>query len=77
MCISLALVLTFLYIAIIEIYLQCFTESISLRDIGKPISREEIGSPNFLYLKAVKGADLGSALPKFMQDRRVRTQNYI
>ena len=62
MCIPLTLVLTFLYIVIIEVYLQCFTESVSLRDIGKPTSRAEIISPSSLYFKAVKGAHLGSVL---------------
>ena len=62
MCIPLTPVLTLLYFVIIEVYLQCFTESISLRDIGKPTSRAEISSPKSLYLKAIKGAHLGSAL---------------
>ena len=62
MCISLTPVLTLLYIAIIEVYLQFFTESVSPRDIGKSTSPAEISSPNSLYLKAVKGAHLGSAL---------------
>ena len=62
MFIPLTPVLTLLYIVIIEIYLQCFTESVSLRDIGKPTSRAEISSPSSLYFKAVKGAHLGSAL---------------
>ena len=62
MCIPLTPVLTLLYIVIIEVYLQCFTESIRLRDIGKPTSRAEKSSPSSLYLKAVKGVHLGSAL---------------
>ena len=62
MCIPLTLVLTLLYIVIIEVYLQCFTESVSLRDIGKSTSRAEISSPRSLYFKAVKGAHIGSAL---------------
>ena len=52
----------FITTAIIEVYLQCFTESVSLRDLGKPTSRAEIISPSSLYLKAVKGAHIGSAL---------------
>ena len=36
MCTLLNPVLTLLYIVIIEVYLQCFTESVSLRAIGKP-----------------------------------------
>ena len=55
-------VLTLLSIVIIEVYLQCFTESVSLRDIGKPTSRAEISRPSSLYFKAVKGATLGSSL---------------
>ena len=47
---------------LIEVHLQCFTESISLRDIGKPTSRAQLSSPNSLYLRAVKGAHNGSAL---------------
>ena len=62
MCILLIPVLNFITTVIIEVYLQCFTESVSLRDIGKPTSRAEISSPRSLYLKAVKGAHLGSAL---------------
>ena len=62
MCIPLTPVLTLLYIVIIEVYLQCFTESVRLRDIGKPTSREEISSPSSSYFKAVKGARHGSVL---------------
>ena len=47
---------------IIEVIAYCFTESVSLRDIGKSTSRVEISSPSSSYLKAVKGAHLGSAL---------------
>ena len=64
MCIPLTPVLCFLYTAIIEVHTQCFTESVSLRDIGKSTSRAEISSPSFLYLKAVKGAHIGSALKR-------------
>ena len=67
MCIPLTPVLTLLYIFIIEVYLQCFTEPISLRDIGKPTSRAEISRPSSLYFKAVKGAHLGSALMAIMR----------
>ena len=59
MCIPMTPVLTLLYIVIIEVYLQCFTESIILRDIGKPTSRAEISIPSSLHFKAVKGAHLG------------------
>ena len=62
MCILLTPVLYFIASVIIDVYLQCFTESVSLRDIGKPTARAEISSPSSLYLKAVKGAHLGSAL---------------
>ena len=62
MCIPLTPVLYFLTSVIIEVYSQCFTESVSLRDIGTSTSRPEISSPNYLYLKAVKGAHIGSAL---------------
>ena len=56
MCVSLTPVLFLKTTVIIEIYLECFTESVSLRDIGKPTSRVEISSSNSLYLKAVKRA---------------------
>ena len=62
MCITLTPMLNFLTTVIIEVYSQCFTESVSLRDIGKSASRVEISSPRSLYLKAVTGAHLGSAL---------------
>ena len=55
-------VLYFLTTVIIEVYSQCFTESVSLRDIGKSTSRAEISSPSSLYLTTVKGAHIGSAL---------------
>ena len=55
-------VLILLYIAVIEVYLQCFTESVSLRDIGEPTSGAELSSPSSLYFKAVRGVHLGSAL---------------
>ena len=38
---------------IIEVIAYCFTESVSLRDIGKSTSRVEISSPSSSYLKAV------------------------
>ena len=62
MRVSLTPVFFFKTTVIIEIYLQCFIESVSLRDIGKPTSRAEIGSLSSLYNKAVKGAHNGSAL---------------
>ena len=62
MCVSLTPVLLFIVTVIIEIYLQCSTESVILRDLGKPTSRVEKSSPNSLHHKAVKGAHLGSAL---------------
>ena len=62
MCILLTPVLYFITTVIIEVYLQCFTESVSLRDIGRPTSRAEISRPSPLYRKAVKGAHLGSGL---------------
>ena len=62
MRIPLTPVLTLLYLAIIEVNLQCFSESVSLRDIGKPTSRAELISLCSLYFKAVNGVHLGSAL---------------
>ena len=62
MCIPLTPVLYFLNTVIIEVYSQCFTESVSLRDIGKSTLRAEISSPSSFYVKAVKRAHTGSAL---------------
>ena len=62
MCIPLTPVLYFLTTVIVEVYSQCFTESVSPRDIGKSTSRAEISSPSSLYFKAVKGTHIGSAL---------------
>ena len=62
MCIPLTPVLLFITTVIIEVYLQCSIEPVSLRDIGKPTSRAEISSSNSLYIKAVKGDHIGSAL---------------
>ena len=62
MCIPLTPVLNFLTTVLIEVYSQCFTESVSIRDIGKSTSRAEISSSSSLYFKAVKGAHIGSAL---------------
>ena len=81
MCIPLTPVLYFLTTAIIEVYSQCFTESFSLRDIGKSTSRAETSSPSSSYFKAVKGAHIGSALtlsemwmvaPKLRQNMKIR-----
>ena len=62
MCIPLTPVLLVLLTVINIKHLSCFTESVSLRDIGKSTSRAEISSPSSLYLKAVKGAHIGFAL---------------
>ena len=65
MCIPLTPVLCFLYTVIIEVYATCFTESVSLRDIGKSTSRADstgVSSLSSLYFKAVNGAHIGSAL---------------
>ena len=62
MCIPLTPVLCFLYTVIIEVYTQCFTESVRHRDIGKSTSRAEISRSSSFYFKAVKGAHIGSAL---------------
>ena len=62
MCIPLTPVLYFLTTKKIEVYSQCFTESVSLRDIGKSTSSAEINSPSSLYFKVVNKAHIGSAL---------------
>ena len=62
MCILLTPVLYFLTSVIIEVYLQCFTESVSLRDIGKPTWHAEISSSSSLYFNDVKGTHNGPAL---------------
>ena len=62
MCIPMTPVLYYIITVINEVHLQCFTESVSLKELGKPISRAEIGSPNSLYLKVVKEAHIRCAL---------------
>ena len=62
MCIPLTPVLLVLNTVINIIHPQCFAESVSLRDIGKPTSRAEISSPSSINLKAVKRTHIGSAL---------------
>ena len=62
MCIHLTPVLYCIITVLIDVYLLCFTESVSLRDIGNPTSRAELSSPSSSYPKAVKRAHLGSAL---------------
>ena len=61
MCIPLTPVLLFKITVIIEVSLQCFIESVSLRDIGKPTSGAELRSLKPLYFKAPNRADFGSA----------------
>ena len=55
MCIPLTPIITLLNIAVIEVYLQSCTESVSLRDIGKPTTSAELSSRSSLCFKAVKG----------------------
>ena len=62
MCIPLTPVLLVLITVINIKHLSCFTESVSLREIGKSTSSAEISSLSSLYFKAVKGAHIGSAL---------------
>ena len=72
MCIPLTPVLYFSTNVIIEVYPQFFTESVSLRDIGKCTSRAEIGSPSSLYFKAAKRTHIGSALePLTCSNRKI------
>ena len=79
MCVSLTPVLTLLYIVIIEVYLQCFTESVSLRDIGQPTSRVEKSSSSSLYLRAVKRAhnkpDLTGATSELTNSNRKKNSH--
>ena len=74
MCIPLTPVLYCITTVLTKVYLQCFTESVSLRDIGKPTSSAEISSHRSLYLRAVKGARRGSAL-KWFRKNMVHTLN--
>ena len=62
MCILLTPVLYFITTVIIEVYLHCFADSVSLRDIGKHTPRAEISGRSSLYLKAVIGANIESTL---------------
>ena len=55
-------VITMLYPVINEVFFKCFSVSVSLRELGNSASRVEINISNFLYLKAVKGAHIGSYL---------------
>ena len=57
-----------IFTVIIEVHRQCFTESVSLRELGKPTSQAELSSTNSLYLKAVKGAHFGSAIHCLLYD---------
>ena len=66
MCILLTPVLYCNTTVLIEVYLHCFTEFVSLRVIGKPTSRAEISSPSTLYLKSAQVAHPGSALELFV-----------
>ena len=59
MCIPLTPLLFTIITVIFEVYLQCFTESVSLRVLGNSTSRAEISSPNSLYFKALQWAQLG------------------
>ena len=59
---TLTLVLTILNAVIIELFRQYITESAILRELGMSTSSAEISSPNSSYLKAVKGANIVSAL---------------
>ena len=79
MCIPLTPVLHFLYTVIIEVLSLCFTESVSLRDIGKLTLRAEISSPSSLYFKAVKGSHIGSAfcLTTFPVSRKHRAAKEV
>ena len=61
MCIPLTPVLRFIVPVIIEVNLQCFIESVILRDISKPTSRAELSRSKPLYLKAPKRVQFGSA----------------
>ena len=61
MCIPLTPVLLLKIMVKIEVSLQCFIESVSLRAIGKPTSGPELRSLKPLYFKSPKRADFGSA----------------
>ena len=62
MCVPLTSVLFIFTTVIIDVYFQCSSESVSWIDLGKSTFRSEIRIPGSIYLKAVKGAQLGSAL---------------
>ena len=76
MCIHLTSELYLITTVITEVYLLCLIESVTLRDIGKPTSRAEISSSNSLYLKAVKGAHLGSALLLSKEQRNLHSKYF-
>ena len=58
MCIPLIPVLYYITMVIIEVYLHCFIELVSLKELGKPTSSAEISISNSLCLKAVKTSAL-------------------
>ena len=62
MRIPLTPVLCYITTVKIEVYLQCFIELVSLKELGKSTSRAEKSSPNSLYFTVVNRTQLGSAL---------------
>ena len=62
-CIFLTPVLYYVTTVFTEVYLLCFVEPDSLRELSKPTSRAEICRPNYLNLKVAKRDHIGSSLP--------------
>ena len=74
MCMLLTPVLNILTTVINEVYLQCFAQSVSQVDLGKSL-RAEISSSRCIIVKAVKVAQIGSALTERTSSRVIHPFN--
>ena len=61
--ITLTPVISILCTVLMEVFLQCFTTPVSLRELDKCTSREEMTRSYSLYFTAVKGEEPSSRLP--------------
>ena len=73
MCIPLTGVRYIITVVINEVHFQCFTESVSQREMSKSTSHVEMSSSISLYFKAVKIAHFESALKIFIENPRSST----
>ena len=49
-------VISILYTVLFEVFLHCFIDSVSLRELGKSTLGTELSNPNSLYPNALTGA---------------------